>query len=103
VAAESSLVVLAWQEDAVVALMVLADPGRIAMDSTAFVDLVAPEVAGVVVTLRFPMFRSICCLFQDIAFSYLSILCAKHIILIAFWQCDEDGVIDRIPILLFPE
>jgi len=83
--------------------MVLADSGRIAMHNTAVVDLVAPEMAGVVVTLRFPMFRSICCLFQDIAFSCLSILCAKHIILIAFWQCDEDGVIDRIPILLFPE
>lgn len=48
------------QEIAVVALLDRADPGRIAIHSTAFVVLVAPAVVGVVVTLRFPMFRSIC-------------------------------------------
>ncbi len=45
---------------AVVALLDLADPDHIAIHSTAFVLLVAPAVVGVVVTLRFPMFRSIC-------------------------------------------
>ena len=56
---EGSQVVQAQQGDAVVDLTVLAGPGRIAMHSMAFVVLVAPEVVGVVVALRFPMFRSI--------------------------------------------
>ncbi len=51
---------VAQQGPAVVALLVHADPGRIAIHSTDFVVLVAPAVVGVVVTLRFPMFRSIC-------------------------------------------
>ena len=42
----------------VVALLDLDDPGRIANRSMAVV-LVAPAVVGVVVALRFPMFRSI--------------------------------------------
>ena len=50
----------AQQGVAVVALLDLADPGRIAIHSMAFVVLVAPAVVGVVVTLRFPMFCSIC-------------------------------------------
>ena len=50
---------MAQHELAVVASFDLADPGRIAIPSMAFVVLVAPAVAGAVVTLRFPMFRSI--------------------------------------------
>ena len=55
---KSSQVVVVQQGLAVVALFVLTDPGHIATHRMAFVVLVAPEVAGVVVTLRFPMFRS---------------------------------------------
>ena len=51
---------VAQQGLAVVALLDQADPGRIAIHSTAFVVLVAPAMVGVVVTLRFPIFRSIC-------------------------------------------
>ena len=50
---------MAQQGLAVATLIDLADPGRIAIPSMAFVVLVAPAVAGAVVTLRFPMFRSI--------------------------------------------
>ena len=55
---------MAQQGLAVVALLDRADPGRIAIHSMAFVVPVALEVV-VVVTLRFPMFRSICSMFQD--------------------------------------
>ena len=51
---------MAQQGLVVVGLGDLAYPGRIAIHSMAFVVLVAPAVVGVVVTLRFPMFRSIC-------------------------------------------
>ena len=51
---------MAQQGIAVVALLDQADPGHIAIHSTDFVVLVAPAVVGVVVTLRFPMFHSIC-------------------------------------------
>ena len=44
---------------AAVALAVRVDHGHIAMQSMAFVVLVAPEAVGVIVTLRFPLFRSI--------------------------------------------
>ena len=57
---EDRYVVVAQQGVAVVALLDLADPGRIAIHSMAFVVLVAPAVVGVVVILRFPMFCSIC-------------------------------------------
>lgn len=50
---------VAQQGLAVVALFDLADPGRIAIHSMAVVVLVAPVAVGLVVTLRFPMFRSI--------------------------------------------
>jgi hypothetical protein len=50
---------VAQQGLAVAALFDLSDPGRIAIRSMAFVVLVAPVVVGAVVTLRFPMFRSI--------------------------------------------
>ena len=60
VGAEGSQAVEVQQGLAVVALVDLADPGRIAIHSMAFVVLVAPASVGVVVTLRFPMFRSIC-------------------------------------------
>ncbi len=56
---ENCQVVRAYQEMAVVALTLLAVPDHIAMHSMVFVVLVAPEVVGVVVALRFPMFRSI--------------------------------------------
>jgi hypothetical protein len=59
VAAEGNQVVVVQQGLVVVALLNLDDPGRIANHSMAFV-LVAPAVEGVVVALRFPMFRSIC-------------------------------------------
>ena len=45
---------------AVDALKDLSDPDRIAIHNMAFVVLVAPALVGVVVTLRCPMFRSIC-------------------------------------------
>jgi len=57
---EDRYVVVAQQGVAVAALLDLADPGRIAIHSMAFVVLVAPAVVGVVVILRFPMFCSIC-------------------------------------------
>jgi len=57
---EDRYVGVAQQGVAVVALLDLADPGRIAIHSMAFVVLVAPAVVGVVVILRFPMFCSIC-------------------------------------------
>ncbi len=56
VAEKGSQVALAQQVVAVVALVLLAGLDRIAMQSMAFVVLVAPEAA--VVTLRFPMFCS---------------------------------------------
>ena len=52
--------VVVHQGLAVVALMDQADPDHIAIHNMAFVVLVAPASVGVVVTLRFPMFRSIC-------------------------------------------
>jgi len=60
VAAGGSQAVLAQQVLAVVGQWDLTYPGRIAIHSMAFVVLVAPAAVGVVVTLRFPMFRSIC-------------------------------------------
>jgi hypothetical protein len=48
-----------------VALFDLVGPDRIAIRSMVFVVLVAPAVVGVVVTLRFPMFRSIYRIYQD--------------------------------------
>ena len=48
------------QRLAVVVQLDLADPDRIAIHSMAFVVPIAPAAVGVVVTLRFPMFRSIC-------------------------------------------
>ena len=44
---------------AAVALTILAVPDHIAMHSMVFVVLIAPEVVGVVVALRFPMFHSL--------------------------------------------
>ena len=59
VVAKDSQAVKVQQGPVVVALLDLDDPGRIANHSMAVV-LVAPAVVGVVVALRFPMFRSIC-------------------------------------------
>jgi hypothetical protein len=63
VAGEGSQAVVVQQGFAVVGLLDLADPGHIAIHSMVSVVLVAPAVVGVVVTLRFPMFRSICSMF----------------------------------------
>ena len=91
VAAGGSQAVVAQQGLAVVGLWGLADSGRIAIHSMAFVVLVAPAAVREVVTLRFPMFRSICSMILDFVFCCVSVLCAKHIILITFWQRDESS------------
>jgi hypothetical protein len=52
--------VVVQQGLAVDALEDLTDPDRIAIHKMTFVVLIAPALVGVVVTLRFPMFRSIC-------------------------------------------
>ncbi len=80
---------LTKQVVAAVVLAVPADPGRIAKNSMAFVVLVAPEMAAVVVILRFPMFLLDILLVSGCCLSRLLCMCAKHIILITFWQCDE--------------
>jgi hypothetical protein len=60
VVAKDSQAVVVQRGPAVVALLDLDDPGRIANHSMAVVVvLVAPVVVGVVVALRYPMFRSI--------------------------------------------
>ena len=70
---------VAQQALAVVALLEQADPGCIAIHSTAFVVLVAPAVVGVVVTLRIPMFCSISRLFQDnIYLMHISFVCKAY-------------------------
>jgi hypothetical protein len=57
---ESNQAVVIQQGLAVDALKDLSVPDRIAIHNMAFVVLVAPVLVGVVVTLRCPMFRSIC-------------------------------------------
>jgi hypothetical protein len=101
--AGGSQAVVAQQGLAVVDLWDLAYPDRIAIHSMAFVVLVAPAAVGVVVTLRFPMFRSIYSILLDLFFD----VCQFCVQSIAYSSHSGNVMkyagIDRIPISLFPK